>query len=116
MSEQLFGISNLKKMVKFATDFTEQVADSLSDGKFSWMEAFGFVDEVSQIPGVVKSWPAIKQELSELNEDERKELHQYVTEEFDIPNDRVEAFVESALGWAINAIALVELWKTLKAK
>ena len=116
MAEQLFGIENLKKMVKFATDFTEQVADALKDGKFSWTEAFGFVDEVMQIPGVVKSWPAIKQELSELSADERTALHQYVVEEFDIPNDKVEAFVENALGWAINAIALVEMWKALKAK
>lgn len=111
---QTFGVENLKKLIKFSCDFTEQIADALSDGKFSWTESFGFVDEVMQIPGVVKSFPAIKQELSELSPEERQELYDYLKEEFDIPNDKVELFIENSLSLAIAAVALVEQWKALK--
>lgn len=111
---QNFGVENLKKLIKFSCDFTEQITEALSDGKFSWVESFGFVDEVMQIPGVVKSFPAIKQELGELSNEERQELYDYLKEEFDIPNDRLEVFIENSLSLAIAAVALVEQWKAIK--
>lgn len=110
----MFGVENLKKLIKFSCDFTEQITEALADGKFTWMESFGFIDEVMQLPGVVKSFPAIKQELSELSPEERQELYDYLKEEFDIPNDRLEAFIENSLSLAIAAIALVEQWKAIK--
>lgn len=110
----MFGIENLKKIVKFACDFTKEIASALADGKFQWTEAFGFVDEIMAIPGVAKSFPAAKQELADLSPEEKAELYAYVVEEFDLPNDKVEAFVENALSFAISAVALVEQWKALK--
>lgn len=109
----MYGIEALKKMVKFACDLTKQINSSLADG-WQWTDAISFVDEISAIPGVVKSFPAIKQELADLTPEEREELHAYIVAEFDIPNDSVEAFVENALGVAINIVALVEQWKALK--
>ena len=73
------------------------------------------MDEIATIPGVVKSIPAVKQELSELSLAEREELLNYIVEKFDIPNDKVEAFVEHAVAIAISMVALVEEWKSLKS-
>lgn len=109
----MFGIENLKKLVGFGCDLAKQIASSLSDG-WQWTDAFSFVDEIAAIPGVVKSFPAIKQELTDLSAEERAELHTFVVEKFDIPNDKVEAFIENALGVAINIVALVEQFKSLK--
>lgn len=114
MAEQIFGTENLKKLIKFGCDLTSQIASSLDDGKWSWHDAFGFVDEVAAIPGVVKSFPAIKKELSELSPEERQELYDYVKEEFSIPNDRIEVVVENSLALAISAVALVEQFNALK--
>lgn len=110
----MYGIENLKKLVKFACDFTKQVAEALKDGKFQWTDAFGFIDEAAQLPAVAKSFPAVKQEVSELDENERKELYDYLVSEFDIPNEAVEVLIENSLAFAISAIALFEQWKTLK--
>lgn len=110
----MFGIDNLKKIVKFACGFTKQAATALADG-FQWTDVFGFVDEMAEVPGVVKSLPAVKQELADLTPAERAELHAYLVEEFDIPNDQVEAFIEDAVEFALSAISLVEKFKALKA-
>lgn len=107
----MFGIENVKKLVKFSCDLTKQISEALADGKFVWSEAFGFVNEVMQIPGVVKSFPDIKNELSELTPEERQELNDYFAAEFDIANDKIEAFIEHALSLAISLVALVEEWK-----
>lgn len=108
----MFGIENIKKLVKFGCDLTKQIAVSLGDG-WQWTDALSFIDEVSAIPGVVKSFPAIKQELAELSTEERAELNNYIQAEFDIPNDQTEAFIENALAFALSAVALVEQWKAL---
>lgn len=111
----MYGIENLKKMVKFACDFTKQISEALKDGKFQWTDALGFIDEAAQLPGVAKSFPAIKQELAELDSTERAELYDYIVSEFDIPNDAVEVLVENSLSFAVSAVALFEQWKALKA-
>lgn len=110
---QVFGIDNLKKLVKFACDLTKQITESLADG-WQWTDALAFIDEITAIPGVIKSFPAIKQELGELSPQDRQDLYAYVVAEFDIPNDKVEAFVENSLLFAVSAVALVEQWKALK--
>lgn len=109
-----FGIENLKKLVKFSCDLTKQMADSLKDG-WQWTDAFLFINEASQIPGVVKSLPAIKQELAELSTVERTELNEFFAAEFDLANDKVELFIEHSLSVAISLIALVEEWKLKNA-
>lgn len=111
---QKYGVENLKKFLKFACDLTKQIATSTADG-WQWTDALSFIDEAAAIPGVVKNFGAIKQELSELSPSEREELHAYLVEEFDIPNDQVEAWVEEAIGVVINLVSLVEKWKSLKA-
>lgn len=110
----MLGIENLKKMVKFSCDFTKQISTALADGKFQWNEIFGFFDEIMAIPGVVKSFPDIGKELKDLTKEEREELNEYIQEEFDLPNDQVEAVIENSLLLAFSAIALVEQWKALK--
>lgn len=110
---QNFGIENLKKLVGFGCDLTKQMAESLADG-WQWTDAFAFIDEISAIPGVVKSIPAVKQELTDLTAEEKEELHMYFVERFDVPNDKVEVFIEESLAVAISIISLVEQWKALK--
>jgi hypothetical protein len=105
-----FGIENLKKLLQFSFDLTKQIATSTKDG-WQWTDSFSFIDEASEIPGVVKSWPAIKQELGDLSEDEKKELNQWVADNFGLDNAEVESKIEHALQLAINAVALVDEFK-----
>lgn len=108
------GIDNLKKLIKFSLDLTENISTALADGKVTTTEIFGFLPELLQVPGVVKSWKDIVAELKDLTPDERLDLHAYVADEFDIPNDKVEVFIENALLQAISMITLVEQFKAIK--
>lgn len=110
----MYGIENLKKIVLFALGLTAQIAKAMEDGKFAWTESFGFVDELIQIPGVVKSFPAVKQEVADLDEAERKELYDFIVANFDLPNDKLEATIEHSLAFTIAAAALYEQWRDLK--
>lgn len=114
MPEQIYGVENLKKFVKFACGFTEQVAEVLEDGKVQLLELPKFLDEVLEIPGLVKSWEAVKKELSELSPEERQEVYDYLKDEFDIPNDRVELAIEHSISWVMNTLALYEMFKAMK--
>lgn len=111
----MYGIENLKKIVKFACDFTKEISNALADGKFQWTEVFGFFDEIMAIPGLVKAFPDVANEIGEITDAERAELNAYVIAEFDIPNDKVESFVENALMWTLSTVALIQQFKGLKA-
>lgn len=111
-----FGTANIKKVVKFACDFMKQTAYALEDGKFQWTEGLSFIDELVQIPGVIKAFPELRKEIADLSLEERKELHDYIMEEFDIPNDAVETVIENSLDFAMAAATLYEQWKALKKK
>lgn len=110
----MLGIENLKKLIKFALDLSRNIQTALGDKKVTIAEIFGFLPELMQVPGIVKAWTDIKAEYEDLSKEERLELHSYVVSEFDIPNDKVEAFIENALLQAISLITLVEEWKDLK--
>lgn len=110
----MYGTKNLKKMLKLVANIMTEAADDLKDGKISWVEGLGFVDELMQLPGIVKTWPAIKQEIGELSTAERTDLYDYAVEIFDIPNDRAEEFVEKTLAWVIDGVNLWGMRKDLK--
>lgn len=109
----MLGIENLKKLVKFPLDLTKQIAESTSDG-WQFTDLFAFVDEIAAVPGIVKSWKDVVGELKDLDPAERQELHAFVVTEFDIPNDKVEVFVENALLNVVSMIALYEQFKAIK--
>lgn len=113
--DKLFGIENLKKGVKLALGFTEQTVTSLKDG-FQYTDLLSYLDELMEVPGVVKAWSQIIQEAKDLDADERKELAQYVADNFDIPDDKIEAVIEHSLQWLVETIALYEQWKEIKNK
>lgn len=112
---QKFGIENLKKMIGFSLSFTQELSQALADGKFRWLEAFGFIDELLQIEGIVTSWPDIKAELKELNATEREELNAYVTANFKVENISVEDAVKNSLAFVVSAVSLIEGFKKKKA-
>lgn len=110
----MYGIGNLKKLIGVALGFTKQFQETFADGKFQLQELFNFVDEFIQVPDLVKNWPQVKQEFADLTPDERTELLTYFQQQFDLPNDKVEAFIEAALQNAISLVSLVEMWRDLK--
>ncbi len=111
-----YGIDNIKKLLTFALSLSNELSSDLSDGKISFFEGLSMVTDIMQLTGVVKAWPAIKQEIADLDADERKQLNDFVAGQFGVPNANVEAFVEKALSWVLETVALATQIKTLKKK
>ena len=105
------GTENLKRAVKFVIDFTTQVA---ATKKFRFTTIFSFIDDLLELGGVITTWKDVIAEFKDLDDVEKQAIYEYVKQEFDIPNDQVEAFVEDAFQWLLTTISLVERARGLK--
>lgn len=110
----MVGIVNIKKAVKFGIDFANQAIKALQDKKISFLEALGFIDELSQLPGVIESGKDIVSEINDLSPEERKELHDYVTMELDIPAEKVEKVIADSVDAIISIYTLIDGIRKLK--
>ena len=115
MADEKLGIENLKKLIKFPLDLVKQAAESSQDG-WQATDIFQFVDEFNNLPGIVRNWNKAVDELKDLSAEERTSLHDYFKEQFDIPNDQLESFIENALLNAVSLIALYDQFKALPKK
>lgn len=109
--EQKFGIENLKKAIGWACSFNEELASALKDKKFRWIEAFGFIDDVLGIEGLVKAIPQIKNEIAELSHEENHELKEYISENFTFENSTVEEVIDAAFDFLSGATKLINAFK-----
>lgn len=107
----MLGIEKLKALLKAGLNFGKSAAKALEDKKVSFFEAIGLVPEVFAIIGVAKTWGDVQAEINDLDEDEKKQIHDYVSGEFDIPNEKVEVFIEHALMQIISLNALIYEYK-----
>lgn len=107
----MLGIDNLKKLLKAGLGFGKSAAKALEDKKVSFFEALGLVPEVFALIGIGKTWSEVQAEIDDLDEAEKAEINQYVANEFDIPNDKVESFIESAIMNIISLNALIYQFK-----
>ncbi len=93
----LLGIDNLKKAALLGIDIGKQVETALADGKFSWVDSFGFLDELIKVPGIINSRKDIIAEYKDLTEAEREELKEYIQDNLDLINDELEGKIEKGL-------------------
>lgn len=107
----MLGIENLKKLIKAGLDFGKNAAAALEDKKISFFEAVGLIPEAFALVGVGKTWAEVQAEIAELDETERLELKQYIADEFDIPNEKMESFIENAIQQIISLNALIIQFK-----
>jgi hypothetical protein len=110
----MLGIEKLKSLLKAGLNFGKSAAKALEDKKVSFFEAIGLVPEVFALIGVAKTWKEVQDEINDLDEAEKQAIHDYVADEFDIPNEKVEVFIEHALMQIIALNALVYEYKHLK--
>jgi hypothetical protein len=110
----LLGIEKLKALLKAGLTFGKNAAKAFDDKKISFFEAVGLIPEAFAIVGVAKTWAQVQQEINDLDEDEKEEINKFMADEFDIPNSKVELFIEHSLTQIIALNALVYEFKHLK--
>lgn len=83
------GNQKLKTAVLLGVALIMQGFESTKDG-FQVMDIFGFVDELSQLPEVIKSGAEMKAELDDLDLVERQDIYDAVKEKWNLDNERAE--------------------------
>lgn len=110
----MLGIEKLKSLLKAGLNFAKSATKALEDKKVSFFEAVGLIPEVFAVIGVAKTWTDVQAEIADLDEDEKDEINQFVADEFDIPNEKVELFIEHSLAQIISLNILIYEFKHLK--
>lgn len=101
-------MENVKKafevILKVGTKAVTAVQD---DGKIDWKEGIGIgVSALGLIP-VFKSLPEIKEELKNIDGRKIQVLVDLFKEQFDLPNDELEARVENGLAALANLVEMI---------
>jgi hypothetical protein len=101
------GIEELKDVVKAGLDIGEALSDGIGIEDISAL--FSLPDAIAGITDV----PA---EIADLDEAEKAELKQFVAENFDIPDDKLEVFIEGAISVVIDLYSLYLNFRALSAE
>lgn len=99
------GIQETKDVIKTAAQIGNGIGIALQDGKFELTELVEFVPALLSLPTALSGITDVPLELSDLDEAERRELLDYMRQEFDIPQEQTEEAVED------HAEFLLALWK-----
>lgn len=103
------GIQDLKDVVAFGAKFGNGIGESLSDdGKITLGDMANFMPAVLSVPAALEGIENIPAEIKDLDEAELVELVAFVDEEFDIPQDDAEEFIEESLHVASVVLAYVK--------
>lgn len=124
------GIGKIKASFKGLLSLVNPVVNALADdGKIAITELFAIAPRLIIIPRLTEDVKASLNEFKNLTAAEAKEVSDYFKQEFDIPNDALEAHIEEGLDllvegydtvtrtikWYGRTHQWVEDFKTLKA-
>lgn len=113
-----YGISNILPLILLSIEMGN-VADKMgrTKGLARYMKLTELFDEGVAVMGV--DFKQIKEEIKDLDDDERLMIKNAIKEKFDIVDDKLEGVIEKSLDSLDNLInsiqSLVELYKGLKA-
>ena len=104
-------MENIKTIIGFAIKLVNRAVevtaeDSAGGKKITALEWAGSVPILIDVPGLIKAVPEFVPEFKDLDDTEKAELKAWFTEEFDIPNDKVEGYIELAFNVAIGLSSL----------
>jgi hypothetical protein len=107
------GFTELRELLRFAFAMQNAIKEVLEDKKVNVLDAFKFVPVLPTIKPAFEGLGNPIERLRELTPDERQILHDELIQEFDIPNDAIEALVEMTIENIAETIALAKEWAAI---
>jgi hypothetical protein len=102
------GIDNLKKIVGFGLALGETVIKASSEGS-PLKKAAAMLDIMDDLPALFGiDYQKALDEAKDLSADELKEIGDYIADDFDIPDDQLEAKVEESIKVALEFVAVLQ--------
>lgn len=114
-NDEILGIKETKEVLNFGFDLLEAILKSLEDKKFSIVtDAPRFVPVIFSAAKAFAGVELVKQELTDLTEDEQDELVSELKKRFDLKNDAVELLIEDVLDHVFLTIKLAKRFASIK--
>ena len=108
-----YGIQETKEVVGFIVELGNGIGKAREDGDWSASDLVYFMDALLAVPAAFQGIDKVPMEVKDLDEAEMKELSDYVVEEFDIPQDKIEEVIEDAIHIAWKVWELVKKIRNL---
>ena len=105
MSEEKFGIENLKKVLALGVGIQKWYKSANEDGKIELSEVFAGLPQLMAIPDLIASKDAIIQEAKDLSMDEVHELSAGME---GVASEKVVDIIIDALVFIVATKALIE--------
>ena len=117
------GITNLLLMLSWCIDTWLDVQLSIEDdGKINFKDAPRFIDNITRIPGLIKTAPEVMHELLDLSGEEAEKVSALVIEKTGCTQLEVKAVISKAViaayhtsEWVKSGLELGQAIKDLKA-
>lgn len=109
MTEEKFGIDNLKSVLVFGVTVGKTIAEDVADKKFTFTEIMALLPQLMKIPDLVAQKDAIVAEAKDLTIDEIRELVAVV--EGVINNEDVVATIEDVISIGVAIKNLIGRFK-----
>ncbi len=91
------GPKELKEGLDFVIALTNCLGKSLADGKVDLSDALAFIPVLVKAPAAFSDLGKLPSELKELSPEDRGAILTYAKAQIDVPNDKIELYVEMAL-------------------
>lgn len=104
------GIKETKELLGFVLALVEAGANSLADGRIGFTDAIHFFEAFRKLSDAVEDIHKVLDEAKDYDEAEKAELKQYIKDEFDIPGDMVEEYIEKGLALGIDLLYFITMF------
>lgn len=110
------GIKNLKEVLAFVLSLSEAMYKSMADGRIGLTDMVYFLEAFRKLSDAVDDIHIAVKEMMDIDEAEKAELIAYAKEEFDIPNDMIEEYVEKGIALGIQLMTFISMFFQKKNK
>jgi len=110
----MYGTEKLKEALLVLIRFSDALDKRLDDGKLSLVEGITLVPKLTKLPQIIADFESIKNEFLDLDEIEKAEINQFIKDELDLVNDKVEDLIESVFDLGLAVASVVDKVRELK--
>jgi|NOAtaT_5_FD_contig_31_1891763_length_422_multi_3_in_0_out_0_1 hypothetical protein len=98
----------LKDVLSFLCALANTIAEVSEDGKLSKTEALSLLPLLYKVPSAIEGIGEIPDEIADFSQEDIEELAQFVKNELDIPQDKIEIAIEDGIDLCLRLYALAQ--------
>ena len=100
-----------KEVLEFVISLANSLGESLEDGKISYSDALSLWGPLNKIGDAIEGLNKVAYEIGSMTKEDMDDLIEFAKTELELPQDRVEAMIESALEIGARLLMLVGQFK-----